>query len=106
MSEIRLILSFSVSGRDWLMMVLCIYVRAIKRSSINCHAQNVLLTCTFPARKRCKNTFRLVACAVGDGWGALLDAGAASPGGTISHPVRAPVFGCVSLVTPWHMVGF
>lgn len=58
MSEIRLILSFSVSGRDRLMMVLCIYICAIKKkSSINCHAQNVLLTCTFPARKCCKNTF-------------------------------------------------
>lgn len=68
MSEIRLILSFSVSGRDQLMMVLCIYIRAIKRSSINCRAQNVLLTCTFPARKRCKTTFRSVTCAVGDGW--------------------------------------
>lgn len=68
MSEIRLILSFTVSGRDWLMMVLCIYTRAIKRSSINCRAQNVLLTCTFPARKRCKNTFRSVTCMVGDGW--------------------------------------
>lgn len=68
MSEIRLILSFSVSGRDRLMMVLCIYIRAIKRSSINCRAQNVLLTCTFPARKRCKTTFRSVTCAVGDGW--------------------------------------
>lgn len=68
MSEIRLILSFSVSGRGRLMMVLGIYIRAIKRSSINCRAQNVLLTCTFPARKRCKNTFRSVMCAVGDGW--------------------------------------
>lgn len=68
MSEIRLILSFSVSGRGRLMMVLGIYIRAIKRSSINCRAQNVLLTCTFPARKRCKNTFRSVTCAVGDGW--------------------------------------
>lgn len=31
MSEIRLILSFSVSGRDRLMMVLLIYIRAIKK---------------------------------------------------------------------------
>lgn len=108
MSEIRLILSFSVSGRDRLMMVLCIYIRAIKRSSINCRAQNVLLTCTFPARKRCKNTFRSVTCVGGDGWarGGSPGAGAASRGGTISRQVTALGFGWPSLVMPQHTRGF
>lgn len=102
MSEIRLILSFSVSGRDRLMMVLCIYICAIKRSSINCQAQNVLLTCTFPARKRCRNTFRSAACAGGDGWGRALGWGEAPqvrPRGQ-QGPSGTPASGGVWLVVP------